>query len=95
MLYNQVCCFGNSKKADTERVDKAARIAVKIVGTEIAVPNIIYRSVAVKKLHGILSDTHHSLNHAMSSKASRRDSSQRLRCFRTRPRRFMTLSYRQ
>ena len=93
MLYNQVCCFGNSKKADTERVDKAARTAVKIVGTEIAVPNIIYRSAAVKKAAQDL--VGHSLNHAMSSKASRRDSSQRLRCFRTRPRRFMTLSYRQ
>ena len=50
MLYNQVCYFGNSKKADTERVDKAARIAVKIVGTEIAVSNTSYRDIAVKRL---------------------------------------------
>ena len=32
MLYNQVCYFGNSKKADMERLDKVARTAAKMVG---------------------------------------------------------------
>ena len=32
MLYNQVCYFGNSKKADTERLDKVARTTAKICG---------------------------------------------------------------
>ena len=41
-------------------------------------------SVAAKKLHSILSDTQHSLNHVLSPHVSRRFSSQRLRCFRTR-----------
>ena len=37
MLYNQVCYFGNSKKTDTERLDKVA----KIVGAETATPSTI------------------------------------------------------
>ena len=36
MLYNQVCYYGNSKKADTERLDKVARTAAKIVRAEAA-----------------------------------------------------------
>ena len=32
MLCNQVCYFDNSKKADTERLDKVARTAAKICG---------------------------------------------------------------
>ena len=88
MLYNQVCHFGNSKKADTERLDKVARAAAKIVGAETATPSTIYGSVAVKRLHRILSDAHHPLNHVLSSQVSRRASSQRLRCFRARTSRF-------
>ena len=84
MLYNQLCYFGNSKKADTERLDKAARTAAKIVGAEIATPSTMYGSVVVKTMHRILSDAHLPLNHVMSSQASRRASSQRLRCVRTR-----------
>ena len=75
MLYNQVCYFGNSKKADTERLDKAARTAAKIVGAETATPSTIYGSVAVKRLHRILSDAHHPLNHVLTSQVSRRASS--------------------
>ena len=37
-LYNQVRYFGNSKKADTERVDKAARTVAKTVEAETATP---------------------------------------------------------
>ena len=70
MLYNQVCHFGNSKKADTERLDKVARTAAKIVGAETATPSTIYGSVAVKRLHRILSDTQHPLNHVLSSQVS-------------------------
>ena len=70
MLYNQVCYFGNSKKADTERLDKAARTAAKIVGAETATPSTIYRSVAVKRLHRFLSDTQHQLNHVLSSQVT-------------------------
>ena len=70
MLYNQVCYFGNSKKADTERLDKVARTAAKIVGAETATPSTIYGSVAVKRLHRILSDTKHPLNHVLSSQVS-------------------------
>ena len=88
MLYNQVCYFGNSKKADMERLDKVARTAAKIVGAETATPSTIYGSVAVKRLHRILSDAHHPLNHVLSSQVSRRASSQRLRCFRARTSRF-------
>ena len=88
MLYNQVCYFGNSKKADTERLDKVARTAAKIVGAETATPSTIYGSVAVKRLHRILSDAQHPLNHVLSSQVSRRASSQRLRCFRARTSRF-------
>ena len=88
MLYNQVCYFGNSGKADTERLDKVARTAAKIVGAETATPSTIYGSVAVKRLHRILSDAHHPLNHVLSSQVSRRASSQRLRCFRARTSRF-------
>ena len=84
MPYNQVCYFGNSKKADTERLDKVARTAAKIVRAETATPSTMYGSVAVKKLHRILSEAQHPLNHVLSSQASRRASSQRLRCFRTR-----------
>ena len=39
----------------------------------------IYRSVAVKNLHKLLSDTQHPLNHVLSSQVYRRASSQRLR----------------
>ena len=88
MFYNQVCYFGNSKKADTERQDKVARTAAKMVGAETATPSTTYGSVVVKKLHRILSDTQHPLNHVLFSQASRRASSQRLRCFRTRTSRF-------
>ena len=38
MLYNQVCYFGNSKKADTERLDKVARTVAKTVEAETATP---------------------------------------------------------
>ena len=84
----QVCYFGNSKKADMERLDKVARTAAKIVGAETATPSTMYGSVAVKKLHRILSDTRHPLNHVLFSQAFRRASSQRLRCFRARTSRF-------
>ena len=67
MLYNQVCYFGSSRKADTERLDKVARTAAKFVGAETAKPSTIYGCVAVKKLHRILSDDHHPLNHVLSS----------------------------
>ena len=46
----------------------------------VAVPSTFYGSVAVKKLHRILSDTRHPLNHVLSSQASRCDFSNRLRC---------------
>ena len=42
MFYNQVCYLGNSKKADTARLDKVARTAAKIVGAETATPCTIY-----------------------------------------------------
>ena len=84
MLCNQVCYFDNSKKADTERLDKVARTAAKIVRAETATPSTMYGSVAVKKLHRILWDNQHPLNYALSFQASKRDISQRLRCFRTR-----------
>ena len=88
MPYNQVCYFGNSKKADTERLDKVARTAAKMVGVETATPSTIYGSVAVKKLHRILSEAQHPLNHVLFSQASGRAFSQRSRCFRTRTSRF-------
>ena len=84
----QVCYFGNSEKADMERLDKVVRTAAKIVGAETATPSTIYGSVAVKRLHRILSDAHHLLNQVLSSQVSRRASSQRLRCFRSRTSRF-------
>ena len=83
-FYNQACCFDSSKKADTERLGKVARTAAKMEGTETTALSAMYGSVAVKKLHRILWDTQHPLNHALSFQASRRDISQRLRCFRTR-----------
>ena len=88
MLYNRVCYFGNSKKADTERLDMVARTAAKMVGAETAMPSAVYGSVAVKRLDSILSDAQYLLNHVQSSQVSRRDISQRLRCFRTRTGRF-------
>ena len=39
MFYNQVCYFSNSKKADTERLDKVARTGAKIAGAETATPS--------------------------------------------------------
>ena len=79
-----MCYFGNSKKADSERLDKVARTAAKIMGTITSAPSAIYECVVLKNLHRILIDTRHPLNHVLSSQASRRDSSQRLRCFRAR-----------
>ena len=66
-LYNQVCYFGNSKKAGTERLNKVARTVAKIVGTELVVLSTNYGNVAVKKLHRILLDTKHPLSHVLSS----------------------------
>ena len=67
MPYNQVCYFGNSKKADTERLDKVTRRAAKMVGAETTTPSTSYGNVALKKLHRILSDTQHPLNHMLFS----------------------------
>ena len=39
LLYNQVCYFSNSKKADTKRLDKVARTGAKIAGAETATPS--------------------------------------------------------
>ena len=81
MFYNQVCYFGSSKKADTERLDKVARTGAKIARAETATPSTstavflsntkyIYGSVSVKKLHRTMSDTQHPLNHVLSSQVS-------------------------
>ena len=88
MYYNQVCNFGNSKKADMEWLDKVAWTAAKTVEAKTATWSLVYRCVAAKKLHRILSDTQHPMNHVLSFQASRHDSSQQLRCFRTRTSRF-------
>ena len=88
ILYNQVCYFGSSRKVDIEQLDEATRTAANIVGTDIAVLSTICGYVAVKKLHRILFDTWHPLNHVLTSQVSRHDSSQWLQCFRTRTNRF-------
>ena len=62
-----VCYFGNSKKADTERLDKVTRRAAKMVGAETTTPSTSYGNVALKKLLRILSDTQHPLNHVLFS----------------------------
>ena len=88
MLYNQVCYFGNSKKADSERLDKVARTTAKITRTETAAPSAIYECVVLKKLHSTLKNTEHPLNHVLYSQASRHDCSQRLRSYRARTNRW-------
>ena len=87
MLYNQV-----SQEGRHRATGQGSRTAAKMVGAETATPSTIYGSVAVEKMHRILSDTHHLLNHVLSSQVSRHASSQQLRCFRPGPAGSGTLS---
>ena len=69
-----------------QHVSLGQRQQHKVIGT-------ICRSVAMKKLHRILSDTQHPLNHVLSPRAFRRtppppppkkqQQQQHMRCFRT------------